>query len=251
MDLLAQAKDIFHNMMTDGVALPASIIRIKARGLTAKEALGEPLRKDYPIQTGKEVMIEAECAGCIGQAFTDQPSNYVGTLNDILFLPLDSVSNRSLFIASLNAVLKKKRLVSRTVHCKNEEPEACASMLMEWLKKQIQEGQKIGLIGLQPAMLEKLSVTFGADSVLVSDLDPQNIGTEKWGVPVLDGKTQNTRVMDESDFVLVTGSSIVNGSFDGLYQHLQQSNKPFATFGNTIAGVAELLHIPRVCFKAS
>ena len=250
MDLLAQAKDIFNTMMTDGVALPTSIISIKARGLSPIEAIGEPVRQDYPILSGKEVMIEAECAGSFGQAFTDEPADYSGTLADILALPLDKSFNRALFVASLNAVLKKNRLVTKTVHCKNDEPEICAGMLMNRLKKQVKEGQKIGLIGLQPTMLEKLSATFGAENVLASDLNPKVVGTEKWGVVILDGEKENKRLMDESDFVLVTGSAIVNGSFDGLHAYLKEQNKPFAAFGNTISGVAALLNIPRVCFKA-
>jgi len=250
MDLLAQAKEIFNTMMTDGVALPTSIISIKARGLSPVEAIGEPVRQDYPILTGKEVMIEAECAGSFGQAFTDEPADYSGTLADILALPLDKTFNRALFVASLNAVLKRNRLVKKTVHCKNDEPEACAAMLMHRLKKQVKMGQKIGLIGLQPTMLEKLSETFGAENVLASDLNPQVIGKERWGVKILDGDKDNEKLMDESDFVLVTGSAIVNGSFDGLHAHLQASNKPFAAFGNTISGVATLLNIPRICFKA-
>ena len=250
MDLLAQAKYKFHEMMTDGVAFPTSIVRIKARGLSAIEAIGEPKRQDYPILTGKEVMIEAECAGSFGQAFTDQPMDYVGTLADIFALPLTNTGNRALFIATLNAVLKKNRLVDKTVHCKNEEPEACATMLMSWLGKRIEDGQKIGLIGLQPTMLEKLSVTFGPEQVLASDLDAKVIGTEKWGVKILDGAKDNQRIMDEADFVLVTGSSIVNGTFDELYHYLSNNHKPFAAFGNTIAGVAALMDVPRVCFKA-
>ena len=250
MDLLAQAKDKFYEMMTDGVAFPTSIVRIKARGLSSVEAIGEPKRQDYPILTGKEVMIEAECAGSFGQAFTDQPMDYVGTLADIFALPLDSTGNRALFIATLNAVLKKNRLADKTVHCKNEEPETCASMLMKWLQQKVKPEHKIGLIGLQPTMLEKLSATFGADQVLASDLDSKVIGTEKWGVAILDGEADNQRIMDEADFVLVTGSAIVNGTFDDLYHYLQGENKPFAAFGNTISGVATLMDIPRVCFKA-
>lgn len=251
MDLLAQAKQIFNTMMSDGVALPLSIIRIKARELSVFEAIGKPEKNYHPIQNGKEVMIEAECAGCFGQAFTDQAVDYTGSLADIMALPLDNSVNRALFIATLNAVLKKNRLADKTVHCKNEEPELCASMLMKWLKTQVKPEQKIALIGLQPVMLEKLSATFGPERILVSDLNMKFIGHKQCGVVILDGKKDNQRVIDEADFVLVTGSSIVNGSFNAIYSYLQEKNKPFATFGNTIAGVASLLDIPRICFKAS
>jgi hypothetical protein len=248
MDLLAQAKDKLTTILSEGRLSESSKIRIKARGLTATEAIGQPKRTDYPIQNGKEVMIEADCDGCLGQAFTDQPSDYLGSLSDILALPLEGIANRALFVAALNAILRKNQLADRTVHCKDEEPEMCAGTLMQWLQEKLQPESKIGLIGLQPAMLEKLSATFGADRLLASDLNPKTIGSEKWGVTILDGAQENERLMDEADFVLVTGSAIVNGSFNQLYQYMSELKKPFAAFGNTISGVASLLDVPHVCF---
>lgn len=249
MDLLFQAKDKLTSILKDDQISESLTIRIKARGLTAEEAIGQPTRTDYPIQMGKEVMIEAECEGFLGQAFTDQPADYVGCLTDILSLSLDETANRALFVCALNAVLRKNKLADKTVHCKNEEPEMCATSLMQWLQERIQPDAKIGLIGLQPAMLQQLSATFGADRLLASDLNPQTIGSQKWGVTILDGDTDNQRLMEQADFVLVTGSAIVNGSFNQLYHYLSEINKPFAAFGNTISGVAALLNVPHVCFN--
>ncbi len=38
-------------------------IKITARSLTPKEAIGEPERKDFPLLKGKEVMMEANFLG--------------------------------------------------------------------------------------------------------------------------------------------------------------------------------------------
>jgi len=247
MDLLEQAKEKFIALLSEG-ELNETEIRISARGLSAEEAIGKPGRTDYPILNGKEVMIEAECSGSFGQAFTDAPAAYQGALADILAMPLAEPHSRALFVAALNAVLRKHKLADKTVHCKNEEPEQCSHSLMGWLKERVKPGQKIGLIGLQPAMLENLSATFGAENLLASDLNPNTVGTQKWGVTILDGSRDNERLMDETDFVLVTGSSIVNGSFNGLYSYLTSRNKAFAAFGNTISGVATLMNLPQVCF---
>ena len=249
MDSLFQAKHKFTSILNEKQISESSTICIKARGLTAEQAIGQPKRMDYPIQNGKEVMIEAECDGFLGQAFTDQPTDYIGSLTDILSLSLDTVANRALFVCSLNAVLRKNKLADKTVHCKNEEPEMCATSLMQWLQERVQPNAKIGLIGLQPAMLQKLSDTFGAHRLLASDLNPKTIGSQKWGVTILDGDVDNQRLMEQADFVLVTGSAIVNGSFNQLYQYLSDINKPFAAFGNTISGVASLLNVPHVCFN--
>ena len=57
---------------------------VNARTLSADEAIGAPERSDYPIQKGKEVMVEATFKGFKGQAFTDQPGTFSGSLREIL-----------------------------------------------------------------------------------------------------------------------------------------------------------------------
>jgi uncharacterized protein (DUF4213/DUF364 family) len=247
MDLLIEARDKLIELIPEKSLLQTHL-QITARGLSAIEAIGQPSRGDYPILNGKEVMIEAECGGAYGQAFTDEPRSYQGTLDEVLHLPLDTSANRALLVAALNAVLRKLNLATRTTHCKNEEPEQCSASLMVWLKERVTSGDKIGLIGLQPAMLEQLSTTFGGENILASDLNPATIGTQKWGVTILDGATDNQALIDAADLVLVTGSSIVNGSFNALHQYMTTTQTSFAAFGNTISGVACLLAIPHVCF---
>ena len=82
-------------------------VEIGTRSLSAREAIGDTTRKDFPIITGKDVMVEAKCLGSAGQAFTDAPTAFTGTLRDICELDLSSSShNRGLFVAALNAVMK-------------------------------------------------------------------------------------------------------------------------------------------------
>ncbi|TCS40377.1 Rossmann-like domain-containing protein [Reinekea marinisedimentorum] len=247
MDLLIQAKEKLIKLLQQQAIREISI-QVSARGLTPEEAIGLPGRTDYPIMNGKEVMIEANCDGAFGQAFTDAPAFFNGTLTEVLQMPLEKTSDRALLVATLNAVLRKHQLAEKTVHCKNEEPEQCSQSLMPWLESKLTEGRKIGLIGLQPAMLESLSETFGPQNIMASDLNPNTIGTVKWSVTILDGSCDNERIIEASDFILVTGSSIVNGSFNELYKSLRTKTKSFAAFGNTISGVASLLSIPHVCF---
>ena len=247
MDLLKQAKQKLIELLPQQ-QIDESPIQILARDLTPEEAIGQPGRTDYPIMNGKEVMIEANCGGAKGQAFTDAPAAFQGTLTELLELPLDRVGDRALLVAALNAVLRKYQLAEKTVHCKDSEPELCSRSLIPWLKSQLKEGTRIGLIGLQPAMLQALSEAFGADSLIASDLNANTIGTSQWGVTIWDGETENEKLIDAAGFVLVTGSSIVNGSFNGLHQVLIEKEKAFAAFGNTISGIATLLSIPHICF---
>ena len=101
---------------------------INTKSLTPEEAIGITKRKDFPIITGKDVMVQAECLGALGQAFTDAPSAYRGTLEEICSLDLaNDPYSSGLFIAALNAVMKHLGRVDCTVHCRNEGPEFCAA----------------------------------------------------------------------------------------------------------------------------
>lgn len=68
-------------------------VRITARGLSPDEAIGRTRRKDFPILTGKEILLQAQYRNAYGQAFTDSPSSFEGTLEDVLDLDLTGDSH--------------------------------------------------------------------------------------------------------------------------------------------------------------
>lgn len=224
-------------------------LTIKARGLNTEEAIGKPERKDYPLITGKEVMIEAEYNGSFGQAFTDHPGNFHGSLKDIINLPLENINNRALTVAAINAVLKNLNLAEKTVHCKNEEPELCAREIIKYLQGKYFTLNNILLIGFQPAMLENLIKHFGAEHICVTDLNEKTVGTVKYGVKVLNGDEKNEECISKVDLILCTGSTIVNGSINDLIKIFKEYGKLYMFFGNTISGAAKILGFPHICFK--
>jgi hypothetical protein len=59
------------------------------------------------------------------------------------------------------------------------------------------------LIGLQPALLERVSQAF---SVRVVDLDPENIGREKNGVLIEDAREKTGDLEKWCDLLLVTAA---------------------------------------------
>jgi uncharacterized protein (DUF4213/DUF364 family) len=217
-------------------------ITIDSKTLSSEEAIGITDRKDFPILTGKEVMLEAEFRGAKGQSFTSSPAVYRGTLSDIMDLDIENDQHAmGLFIASLNAIMRYLELIDGTVHCKNEEPEKCGKKFAEYVKSEYGD-PKIALIGYQPAILENLSKQF---SVRVLDLDPKNVGSERYGVLVEDGvESYDEVVMDWADIVLCTGSTLANGSIVNFID----IGKPVIFFGTTIAGAAEILGLERACF---
>ncbi len=218
-------------------------IVIQSKTLTSEEAIGITERKDFPILTGKEIMLQAEFKGAIGQAFTLAPTVFKGTLKEILELDLDNDDHaRGLFIAALNAIMRFLGETDRTVHCKNDEPELCGCEFKEHLKQDYIDS-KIAIVGYQPSIIENLSKDF---NIRVLDLS-ENVGTEKFGIEIEDGIKDYREVLDWADILLVTGSTLANGSIVNFLD----LNKPTYFYGTTIAGTADLLGLKRLCFKSA
>lgn len=225
-------------------------INIKMRLLKPHEAIGYPTRDDYPLLKGKEVMIEAAFRDAKGQAFTDEPSDFSGTIKDITNLKLNSNRSRAVFIASVNAVLRHLQIVKNTVHCKDKEPEECALEISKTLLEKYNVDLSIGLIGLQPAIAEELIKNFSSKNIRIADLDKNNIGKDFNGVVIEDGNKHQNDIISNSSLVLATGSTIVNNSIDDIIEVSYQNKKTLIFFGVTIAGPAELLGLNRLCFKS-
>ena len=217
-------------------------VAVTCRPLSAQEAIGDTVRKDYPLLNGKDVMVQAEIEGGIGQVFTESPVEYRGTVEEIL--QLDVANNRydrTICIATLNAVMHKYGRVDRTVHCKGDQPEKCAQAIGDWIETKYKQ-PKIAQIGFQPALLANLSQRF---EVRVLDLNPDVVGTVRSGIQVLDGtRDYQQTVIEWADIVLCTGSTLTNGTIVN-YLGLE---KDVYFYGTTIAGAAALLGLKRLCY---
>jgi hypothetical protein len=218
-------------------------VEINCIVLKPEEAIGYPPRNDFPIQKGKEKMMQADFCGYKGQSFTDMASGYSGKANDIITMPLITNYDRAVFISGLNAVMRYLELSDRNIHCKNEGPEKCSFDLVAMMKKEHGKPQ-IALFGLQPAMAEALSPHF---PLRIFDLDEDNIGKEKFGVVVESGDCDMGEVETWADVFLVTGSTLCNGSI----VYFLDIQKPVIYFGTTIAGTASLLNLNRFCPQAT
>lgn len=229
--------------------LGEATVQVTIGTLTVAQAIGNPQRQDYPLIEGKEVMIEAQFQDSCGQAFTDRPHDFTGSLNEILGLYLNTNENRAVFIATLNAVMAHLGMVTEVRHCHDEEPEECAEQIAQYILTNL--GRiKVGLIGLQPAILEKLVNTFGADNVHCTDLNPKNVGSLKYGAEIWDGRTETNNLIKWCDLLLATSSTIINDTFDGIREEVTIQNKRFIIFGVTGAGVASMLGLESLCFQS-
>ncbi len=218
--------------------LGANIQAVSARTLTAEESIGNPLRQDYPLVRGRETMLEAEICGAKGQAFTDSPGSFAGTLQDIVAAPIATNFDRALLIAVLNATLRHLGWIDRTIHCKDEEPETCAKQLVAYVRE-LEPEPRIAFIGLQPAMVVQLAQYY---PLRVTDLDPENVGRKKYGVEIeLVEKT--AEIIAWSNLILATGTTFVNNTFSALLA----ADKPVVFYGVTVAGIAYLTGSRRFC----
>jgi hypothetical protein len=246
--ILEQAKERFSALVHE-LGLGEEDVRVIIAPLTAQEAIGTPNRDDYALLEGREVMIEAQFRGSFGQAFTDQPKAFHGPLKAVQGLNLDTKANRAIFIATLSAVMAHQGMVTGTRHCRDEEPEECAVEINKNLLARFGH-ITIGLIGYQPAILEHLVQGFGAHNIRCTDLNPKNVGADKFGITIWEGRTATQELIQWSDLVLVTSSTIVNNTFDGIHQDALSQGKHLVTFGVSGVGVSALTGVERLCFRA-
>lgn len=247
LDILEEAKRRFISLMQSRREENGEFIEygeevVVSGPLSSREALGQPCREDFPLLRGKEVLMQAVCRGAAGQAFTSNSGRYRGTLAGVLKMPLNGSFERAVLIATMNAALRSLGLIEKTVHCKDEGPRRCASCMSEWIKEQGCE--RVGLIGMQPALLEALVQALGPDRVMISDLT--EAGSVRFGVKVLDGM-DCSEIFKSSQLILVTGSTLANGTIDDLLIKAGQHKRRVVFYGTTSAGVSFLLGWARWC----
>jgi uncharacterized protein (DUF4213/DUF364 family) len=242
---LQEAKVKFVQIATTKDLLDAEAA-VSVTPLTAEEAIGHPSRRDFPIVEGKERVVEATFRGAKAHAFTDSPRDFKGTLRDVLALDLSTNQNRAVFIAVLNAALRSLGRIETSLHCRDDDPEKCAKELASRLRNKWGK-VVVGLVGFNPAIAEALVESFGVDKVCISDLNRKNVQTVKFGVTIWDGKGQTEELIRQSDAVLVTGTTLVNGTFDGIWGWVQSYGSEYVIYGVTGAGVCELMNWNRMC----
>lgn len=242
---LITAKEKFRKIVIEKDLMDCNV-SILVKTLSPEEAIGSPGRSDFPILIGKERVIEADFIWSKAHVFTDTPREFTGKLKDVFEMSLSDNGGRALFIAAMNSVLKHLSIVKNTIHCKDEDPEECAREISSFINKEFST-PVVGLIGLNPAILDSLRRNFGTGNIRATDLNPANIGMKKYGTIIWDGETETERLIRESDVVLLTGTTFVNDSFDGIWEKICRHNKKYIIFGVTCAGICELLGLNRIC----
>lgn len=217
-------------------------VTVSARILTTEEAIGKQDFKDFPLQKGKEKLMEASFKGSKGQAFTDQFNNFQGTLGEIISMDLNDNFKRAVFIAACNAVQHHLNKTGNTVHCRNDSVGRCAGKLAEYIKEHYGV-PTITQIGYQPKMIASLSPIF---PLRVIDLDQDNIGQTKHGI-LIEGPENTQDALNSAELILATGSTVVNDSLNNFILN----DKPTIFYGTSVAATADILGLNRFCPESS
>ena len=148
-------------------------IRVTARTLKPDEAIGHPEADDFPLQKGRERLMQAaQFKAGLGQAFTDQYGDFKGRLKEVVHMDLTNNYRRAVFVTTLNAVLAHFGEATGTIHCRDQEPSACAEEVSRYI--QARYGVvRVTQIGLQPRLVDRLQQDH---EYRIVDLDPDNIG---------------------------------------------------------------------------
>ncbi|BBD08152.1 Rossmann-like domain-containing protein [Desulfovibrio ferrophilus] len=223
-------------------------VRVFTGPLNVKEAIGNPEGDDFPIQQGKERLMEAGFGDARGQAFTDDFGAHSATLGEIAQLPFDSNFNRAVFVAAFNAAMCSLGRAGNTVHCRDQGPHECSLALPGYLRGEYGE-PRITLVGFQPAMIEAVNAHF---KLRVLDLDPDNVGQIKRGV-LVEGPDTAAEALAWADLLMITGTTLANGSIDDFIDlsGKAKNGADVLFYGTTIAAAAELMGWPRFCPMSS
>jgi len=145
------------------------------------------------------------------------------------------------FVSALNASLRACGMCDRTVHCRDDGPATCAQKLLAHLSER-HAGARIVQVGFQPKFIAALSPVFHHR---VLDLDPENIGKVLHGARI-EGPEARESALSWADLVLVTGSTLANGSLPDFL-----GGPPVIVYGVTGAAACTLLGLERFCASAS
>lgn len=198
--------------------------------------------KEYALAKGEEVLVRCRFDGSYGDAFTDEPKPFRGEIEKVMDLVSGDRGDRAIFFATLNAVLNRLGLVEDPVHCEEGDPKNCGEKLADHISRSFGDA-KVAHIGYQPGHLGACSERFEG---YVTDLNPENIGEERFGRKILSGE-ENEEVIEKADVACITGSTLVNGALPRLIEWCERYDTEPIVYGVTGKGAAEILNLNGFC----
>ena len=185
-----------------------------------------------------EYCVTAELLGVKGEAYTETPSDFCGTLKEALAIPPTEKGISAVTIAALNAAMSYLDQASGTFPDGEEERVRYADALCRYVKEEFGTDHII-LVGYDGYLVKRF-VDEGFH-FWTMDNDPANITQDRFHhVVVNNAKKNRESSVVWGKYFIVTGSTLCNGTI----LHYLNSNKELLFYGITCAGAATLLKIP-------
>ena len=185
-----------------------------------------------------EYCVTATLCGVKGEAYTEEPTGFSGTLRQALHILPTEKGISAVTIAALNAAVNYLGLAPGTFPEGEEAHFRYADALCRYVTEHFGKSNII-LVGYDGYLVKRF-VEEGLD-FWTMDRDPDHISQNRFHHVVVNNAKRNR----ESSFVwgkyfIVTGSTLCNGT---ILPYLD-SDKEVLFYGITGAGAATLLHLP-------
>ena len=185
-----------------------------------------------------EYCVTAELCGVKGEAYTETPEAFQGTLEEALSIAPSENGISAVTVAALNAAMNKLGLCPGTFPEEEQAHIAYADAVCRHITENYGRGNLV-LVGYDGYFVKRF-MEEGLD-FWTMDRDPDHIAQDRFDHVVVNSAKRNR----ESSFAwgklfLITGSTLCNGT---IVQYLD-SGKELLFYGITCAGAATLLSLP-------
>ena len=194
------------------------------------------------LPSRSERRVEVNFRGTVGQAFTETPREFTGTIREVLERPFEGKGLDCVLVAMINAVMGHYDYIRGTCHCDRDGHESCGSKYRGYVQS-LYEGAKIVIVGYQAFILR--SLVHGKGTVWTMDRDYNNITKLRHDNVITNSGFENREAAKKwADLFICSGSMVCNGTLEQWID----TGVPTVFYGVTIAGVAKLLNLRRICF---
>ena len=185
-----------------------------------------------------EYRVTASFRGTKGEAYTETPENFEGSLKEAISIPPSENGIDARTVAAINAVMCHLGYCAGTFPTDFDERRLYSEALFGYVLDNY--GKKnIVLIGYDGYLVKKM-VSDECDFWTL-DRDPDNISQDRFKhVVVNSGRFNREACFAWGKIFIITGSTLCNGT---IVQYLEQG-KNLLFYGITCAGTARLLNLP-------
>ncbi len=185
-----------------------------------------------------EFRVTADLCGTRGEAYTETPLNFEGTLREAIELTPSEGGIDARCLAAINAAMNHLGLCAGEFPATFDERRLYTDAIYSYITEKYGRSN-IVLVGYDGYIVKKF---IGGDlDFWTMDRDPDNISQDRFKhVIVNSGRYNREACLAWGKVLIVTGSTLTNGT---IVQYLDKG-KDLLFYGITIAGAATLLGLP-------